>query len=474
VEREGYAVHLEEMAISKSRVHWTLVFSALVLATIATFAFPVLASFGFVVALTILFGVVFPAWTLFLYTASLFLFQVPLFASLPVAIPTAAGLLFIAVAFLHRLIMRSCLRLRSILPSLLVMLAIVFLFAALTQPEWTASHPRGIGTYLALCTSAIAVGLVMQRGQTAWVVVKIFVGGTNVISAIAIYETWTGHYNPLGLFEGRDERAYGLADPNYTAALLVTLIPLLVALFLCGRSLITRAWAALSIALVCLTIAMTASRGGVLGMILTGCATFALVSSKQRRRQFGSNIVETNRRFSTGRLSVFAALLVGLAVAAWLAPTVVWDRFSSSDNWTDPRKEARLRIWADYLGQVRESPWWGHGPGYVEEKEELYHNTLLQVLFECGVVGFIAFAVVNGAAFAETVRARKRFAQQGRHELAVLSGATAASLIGFHSTAFFLTSATHKELWFLIGFAASLHHLSLGKQNPEVACKDQT
>ena len=133
-----------------------------------------------------------------------------------------------------------------------------------------------------------------------------------------------------------------------------------------------------------------------------------------------------------------------------------------------------MRIWADYLGQLQESPWWGHGPGYVEEKEELYHNTPLQILFECGVVGFISFAVVNGAAFVETTRARKRFAQQGNHDLTILSGATAASLIGFHSTAFFLTSATHKELWFLIGFAAALHHLSLDRQNREINCQEHT
>jgi O-antigen ligase len=467
-------VYSEALQGGRPRARWILVFSAFVIGTAMFFSFPVPTLFCLAIPLAIVFGLTFPTWTLFLYAASLFLFQVPIFTSLPVAIPTAAGLLFIVIAFLHRLILRSSLRLHSILPSLLVMLAIVFLFASLTQPEWTASHPRGIGTYLALCISSIAVGLVMQREETAWVVVKIFVASTNVISAIAVYETWTGHYNTLGLFEGQDERAYGLADPNYTAALLVTLAPLLVALFLCGRSLITRAWAALSIALVCLTVAMTASRGGVLGMILTGCATFVFVSSRRRRRQFGSNTNEKKRGFSTGRLRVFATLLVGLVVAAWLAPSVVWDRFSSSDNWTDSRKEARLRIWADYLGQVRESPWWGHGPGYVEEKEELYHNTLLQVLFECGAVGLLAFLVVNGVAFVEAVRARTRFAQQGHHDLAILSGATAASFVGFHSTAFFLTSSTHKELWFLIGFAAALHHLSIVRQNPGITCSDPT
>jgi O-antigen ligase len=467
-------VYSEALQGGGLRSHWILVFSAFVVVTVMFFSFPVPTFFGLVVPLAVLFGLTFPTCTLFLYAASLFLFQVPLFTSLPVAIPTAAGLLFIGAAFLHHFIMRSSLRLRSIVPGLLVMLGIVFLVAALTQPKWLASHPRGIGTYLALCTSAIAVGLVMRRGQTAWVVVKIFVVGTNVISAIAIYETWTGHYNTLGLFEGRDERAYGLADPNYSAALLVTLFPLLVALFLCGRSLVIRVWAALSIVLTCLTIAMTASRGGVLGMIITGGATFALVSSTQRRTKSSSKVAGMNRRDSPARLRVVVALLLGLGVAAWLAPTVLWDRLSSSDNWTDPRKEARLRIWEDYLGQLRESPWWGHGPGYVEEKEELYHNTPLQVLFECGVVGFIAFEVVNGAAFVETARARKRFAQQGHDDLAILSGATAASLIGFHSTAFFLTSATHKELWFLIGFAAALHHLSLDRQNREINCQEQT
>jgi O-antigen ligase len=449
-----------ELGANKHSVQPTLVFSAFVLGTVLTLTFPLAILGSLAAGASIMFGIMFPVVALCLYTASLFLFQVSFLKDIPVAVPTAAGLFLISAALLHRLVTRSSLTVRSRVPKMLALLSCVFLVGALVQHKWFASHPRGLFTYLALCASAIAVSIVLQNGTTAWATVRIFVVGLNLISVLAIYETWTGHYNAAGLFVGQDDRAYGLADPNYTAALIVTLLPFVVALFLCARTLVTRIWSGLSFGSACLAVAMTASRGGIIGGLLTALAVFALVSSK---RKCGKPQIQSGRPqpiFALGRLRVLTLLLSGLAIAAVLAPNVLWDRLSTYDNWSDPHREGRLRIWGDYLGQWRESPWWGQGPGYIEDEDTIYHNTPLQFLVETGVFGFLAFLAVNVVAFWELLKARGRFAEQGRNDLSILCGAIAASLIGFHSTAFFLTSATHKELWFLLGLSAALHNLS--------------
>jgi O-antigen ligase len=443
----------------RSLVQPGLIFCAFALGTIVTLAFPRVVLGSLAAGVSIALGVMFPVGALCLYTASLFFFQVSFLTDIPVAVPTAAGLFLISAAILHRLITRSPLMVRSRLPRMLALLSLVFLVGALIQHGWFASHPRGLFTYFALCGSAIAVSLVLNSGTIAWTVAKIFVAGSNLISLLAIYETWTGHYNAAGLFEGQEDRAYGLADPNYTAALIVTLLPFVVALFLCARTWVAKLWAGLSLAGGCLAITMTASRGGIIGTFLTALAVFALVASK---KTVGPSGPQSKRPGFTGsRLRALPLLLAVLAIASVLAPGVLWDRLSTYDNWSNPHKEGRLRIWSSYLGQWKESPWWGRGPGYVEDEVTIYHNTPLQFLVETGVFGLLIFVVVNVTAFVEVLRARTRFAEQGRSDLAILCGAIAAALVGFHSTAFFLTSGTHKELWFLLGLTAAMHNLSL-------------
>lgn len=176
---------------------------------------PVLVSAAILAAVVLFFGVRFPAWPLLLYAASLFLFQVPLVAGLFVAVPTAAGALFLTTTVLHMLMTRSSLRLTSPALNTLLWFAVVVLLAGLVNFQWFVSNPRGLVTFWALCTSAVAVGLVLRDERRVWQLVRILIVGTTVVSALAIHESWTGHYNPFGLFPGAEEgRAYALADPK--------------------------------------------------------------------------------------------------------------------------------------------------------------------------------------------------------------------------------------------------------------------
>ena len=173
------------------------------------------------------------------------------------------------------------------------------------------------------------------------------------------------------------------------------------------------------------------------------------------------------------RAPIIAFLLFCGVLAVATAPQVFWDRVSTLEDWSHPgdMKESRVGLWTDYVQVWLKSPVWGHGPGWLDptligNSTQFPHNTILQLAIEVGLVGLIPYFIVNLVAFVGALRARRLFAGQGNERLSVLSGAVALSLIGFHTTAFFLSSAGHKELWVLIGMAAALHHLATSPEQP--------
>jgi O-antigen ligase len=330
--------------------------------------------------------------------------------------------------------------------------------------EWLAVNPRGLITYLALCATVLASAHVLQDRRWFWKATGVLSAGVAVCSVLTVYESLTGQFNALGLFEGSDERAYGLADPNYTAALLVTLLPFVIAQLLRAKSLIARVLFLLQLALAYTAIGMTASRGGILGALLTTAFAVAWMPFTKGRGSHDGRSSARALAWLTQRIALISVLFLGIAAAAAVAPTIFWERLSTLEDWSKPDTVhgSRAPIWEYYMNRWRQSPVWGFGPGYVDPavglgREDLPHNTPLQVLVETGICGAMGFLLLNGVALWQALKARKQFSQCGERGLSLISGATAVALVGFHSTAFFLTSATHKELWLLLGLATALY-----------------
>lgn len=313
---------------------------------------------------------------------------------------------------------------------------------------------------LCLFATTLAAAYELREPIRARRVSWIFCAGSAVVSLEAIYEGWTGHYNVVGLFPSFDARAYGLADPNFTAAFLVTMLPFAVAGFVGAQRTQTKVMMVGLIGLTLIGLTLTASRGGILGCIVTLGACFLFLPLKRTTTGSDRPLI-TLLGGTWGRAGLLAVVLTGAGFAAYLAPQNMWDRLSTvEDEFSKPKRDDRMEIWRDYLERWRESPWVGKGAGYLEERWMEPHNTPLQNLVEVGIPGLAGFLLLNALAFWESLAASRRFAMQGTTGLSTLSGAVAASLVGFHFTGFFLTSATHKELWFLIGFAAALCHVS--------------
>lgn len=417
------------------------------------FIHPELALVTIVGSACLVLGIQFPEIALLLYAGTLLFFQVPLASEIKVAIPAATGALLLVVSFLRWMYMGATWKVRSILPRLLLYLGATLIISAAVNPTWFLSRPGGLFTFIGLGATSIAVCYLVRDRTLAYRVVGALVLGVPLIAGLTIYEEWSGNYNVLGLFSSGEDRAYGLADPNYTAALLVTILPFIIACYSRATSLVFR-MSMIALVVCCYVgIVLTASRGGVIGAVVTTIIAAWWVPSAAGRHR------------SWGRLTAFALLGISIMVAVTFAPQTLWDRLQTHDQWTNPRTEGRLRIWDSYLDLALQSPWWGHGPGYLdpdylEGRENIPHNTPLQMFTEVGFFGATAFLLVNAAAIWESLKARKRFLNFGDSDGASLSGAIGASLIGFNFTAFFLTSATHKELWLILGLAASMHSIS--------------
>jgi O-antigen ligase len=400
-----------------------------------------------------------PIWAFYLYMSTIFLFQVPVLSETAVAIPTLSAVFFLVSLIIFVVMNRERVFVWSTVPGWLLAFGFFTFLSAIAKPAWFLSHPRGLLTIWGLCFLSYCTAYILRDAKGLVVVTWILNAGIALVVGLAIYESFTGNYNKFHLFDTQEERAYGLADPNYTGALIVTLLPFILMSLVLSEKKLWRALALILLIGACAGLAMTESRGAIIGLGVVSSAVVLFLP--------GASEAGQKRRYRTGLKMVALLLLivVCVGVAATLAPEGLWDRLATWDKWTDPQKEARLRIWSFYLDQWRRSPIWGFGPGYLDEtyldgRQLSAHNSYVQMLLEVGLLGTVVFLLLNIAACIELLRSRRVFIKYRAPKLAVLSSTVLASLIGFLVTAFFLTSSTHKELWFLIGTSAAIRHYS--------------
>lgn len=172
-----------------------------------------------------------------------------------------------------------------------------------------------------------------------------------------------------------------------------------------------------------------------------------------------------------------------VSVAAVAGSDDFWQRISAT--FTNPTadynfqaREGRIEIWKRGIGYAVEHPLTGVGIGNfpVAEGTELEnlgygvkwstaHSAYILVVAELGFPGLLVFIGILGSIFREAGRAyamKPRGRSPPEHpdaELAALGDATRTSFVGYVVGAAFLSMAYAVSLMFLVGVAASLHHL---------------
>jgi O-antigen ligase len=256
----------------------------------------------------------------------------------------------------------------------------------------------------------------------------------------------------------------GGGDPNDQAA------GFLVAMFLCvGMWSLTRGKAAragllLAFTSVAVGFFATQSRGGFIALAFAAITGFVLLP-RQRKRLLG----------------LAGAAGLGFGALALASPVGV-ARITDIGGGTSGRSDLWTVAWRIFVNH----PWLGIGlanfqsvePGYtlksgplnradlIAEAPHLVHNVYLQMLTECGVIGFALFMLVLVACMRASWLAARRFDAIGRVGYGDLARAVLMAEIAMLSALFFISDGEDFRLWVLLGLGPAL--LSLARRTKPV------
>lgn len=252
--------------------------------------------------------------------------------------------------------------------------------------------------------------------------------------------------------EGRLQGGGG--DPNYLAAGLVPAMALAGGLLTAARSGLVRVALAAGVGLLALGLVQSASRGGLLAAVVT-LAVAVLIQRGRRAHAL-----------------VACAVVLSVAAAAFAATPGAWHRVTSLDGGGNGRAD----LWQVAWRVAGERPLVGVGlnnfrfesdehvrrPGTLEfvelisERPHVVHNAYLQLLAEEGIVGLALYIAVALACLAAAWRAASRFEVGGSPALAALASSVVLAITGALTASFFISNATDKRLWVLLGLGPAL------------------
>ncbi len=321
-------------------------------------------------------------------------------------------------------------------------------------------HTKSVEVLLNGLLTSLVMFFLIARSANSTRMLRIYAGALAASAALLATEA------VLGYTAGRVQvgRAY---DANDLAMVLVTILPLIVGGMLGRRGLGRWLLAAIAV-IVLLTILLTGSRGGILGLIaVVGYLLFARLPRPTAHHK--------PRRLSLAKVAMVAGGGLLLVVAM---PELTWERMASLANYESDynvnSERGRLAVWERGLQAMAQRPW-GHGIGTFEAAEaraggvyQAAHNIWVETGVELGVLG----VVLVFALFWTAVRTATRLsvwafdqidrqggdAPPGTVQIATLAVATKGSLLGFLVTSFFLSVIYTGVIWALLGLVAALEY----------------
>jgi putative inorganic carbon (hco3(-)) transporter len=336
-------------------------------------------------------------------------------------------------------------------------------------------RPREINLVLLLCVTAlISIPLAISPGE-AWETfygeaflkaVLMFIVLVNVVRterrlrglfflalAVSVWLSWGALADyQAGNFTVEAYRVAGslsgmFGNPNDMALHLVTIIPIGVALFLTGRSILTKILYCGCVVLMVAAVVVTYSRGGFLGLL----AVSGMLAWKLGRRN---------------RVLVSAVTVISLCLFIALAPGNYGERISSIFNDAlDPvgSGSARSELLKKSVITSIANPVFGVGMGnfhIVAAREAESHNAYTQVSSEMGLAAALIYTMFVVAPLRRLRRIEGEcLAAKDRSGYYFLAVGLQVSIIGYMVGSFFASVAYHFYIYYLVGYAISLHRL---------------
>ncbi|CAN5865249.1 hypothetical protein BH18ACI4_BH18ACI4_16980 [soil metagenome] len=251
-------------------------------------------------------------------------------------------------------------------------------------------------------------------------------------------------------FEGyRIEGSIGgmFGNPNDMALHLVTILPIPVAWVLGTRNYLTKVLCILCAVLMVVTIVITYSRGGFIGLV---CVAGVLAWKFGKRN----------------RLAVLLLTIVSIAVFIAIVPGNYMTRIGSIfDSSLDPNgsSSARGELFKRSVVVALANPLFGIGMGNFHTlsiHEAVSHNAYTQVASEMGFIASIIYTMFMVAPLKRLMRIeRETLAAKTPSRFYYLSIGLQVSLIGYMIGSFFASVAYLFYVYYLVGYAVCLRRM---------------
>lgn len=272
--------------------------------------------------------------------------------------------------------------------------------------------------------------------------------GSVAFDSLYVMRQWQGHHNVYADFRGWGGVA---GDPNYYAVSVVLWIPVI--LFWVGskRPRWERLYCLGCLALIGAGFSISASRGGLLGLV---AAMLVFVASTRHR------------------LRNIAILAIVVACLSALPGTSAVNRLLHPDTSDKESSQNRKDLWHSGMKSFREHPLIGVGVGGFRPKTmrngvlvdlpfHVAHNTYVDYLVNLGLAGFLPFVGLLIASVWSLRRlARKLRQSESPPMLYELALGIEAGIVGYMVSAFFLSTWWQQAVWLSVFLSMCLPFLS--------------
>lgn len=303
--------------------------------------------------------------------------------------------------------------------------------AASYDPPATLVQLAKLCGYLALAYSCVRLASV--RSARPWLA-TIVVGAAAAVVAVTLAHEAVGARAIYGVYEPavavRPSLLGPLINPNHLASLLAIAAPLALGLAVASAGGKRVGWFAVGLALIGTTL-LTASRGGVLGLVagLTVAVVILVVQHRAGTERSGRRI-PTSVAVPAAITALCAVVLVAIFTAGDIAKEL---RATSLDDLDET--PSKVQIWDDAGALVDENPWLGVGRGAFEHAFTAHaptgrvmfshvENSYLQAAIDWGLPG----AAILAVALAIAARAGARRWRHGPLEAGAIGGLVALAI----------------------------------------------
>lgn len=266
-------------------------------------------------------------------------------------------------------------------------------------------------------------------------------------SAWLVYKCWDLRGTTGSRFENRGGGI--VEDSNMFAAALVLMLPIVVCRIFKGP-VWSRIGAATGAFGMIMSIVISGSRGGFLGLAGSGMA-FMIIFKEHRKRV------------------LILLLIIGLAAAGFISEDYQERILGISEaSQSDASSQSRLDAWKQAVAVFIENPIWGCGManfgyyfGHLAENKEwgqkghVCHSLWMEALSEGGLLVFAPLIIMLVLFFFRTTRAKRAFALKLNADVSLDISALQVGLVGFLITATFLNRLMYEPIYWWCAMAAA-------------------